>query len=88
MTRTYHPDDDDSLDEWDEGDDDSEDVEVETPCPRCRQLVYLDAVRCPHCGEYISEESSDTPQRSTNAPVWVTLTAIALVLIILFGWIL
>ncbi len=84
MTRDYEPED-DSIDE---PDDDDEDVEVETPCPRCRQLVYLDAVRCPHCGEYISEESQDLPQRVSNVPVWVTLTAIGLLLIILFGWVL
>jgi predicted amidophosphoribosyltransferase len=87
MTREYDPND-DSLDEWDAGDDDSEDVEVEAPCPRCRQLVYLDAVRCPHCGEYMADEAAERPARVSNVPVWVTLTAIGMLLIILFAWIL
>jgi predicted nucleic acid-binding Zn ribbon protein len=35
--------------------DDDEEPDI-IPCPRCRKAVLEDAVRCHHCGEYLSQE--------------------------------
>ena len=66
--------DDDAMDEgdWDAGDWDDQDDEATTPCPYCRREIYEDSVRCPHCGEYISEEDSP-PSRK---PWWIIVGAL------------
>jgi hypothetical protein len=61
--------------EWNEEEweiDDSDDgVDGETeptiPCPYCRREIHEDSPRCPHCGQYISEE--DAPP--TRKPWWI-----------------
>jgi predicted nucleic acid-binding Zn ribbon protein len=53
-----------------------------TPCPYCGKPIYEDAVRCPHCENYLSRE--DAPPR--RHPLWIALGAIA-VLAIVMMWI-
>jgi predicted nucleic acid-binding Zn ribbon protein len=51
------------------------------PCPYCREPIYEDAVRCPHCGNYLSRE--DAPLRR---PVWMIVGAlICLVIAVLWA---
>lgn len=41
--------------DWDEDGWSSDDDEAEVcACPNCGADVYEDAVRCPHCGEYVT----------------------------------
>jgi hypothetical protein len=78
---TWPPDEDwepDAEDEPDEADD-----EPTVSCPYCQREIHEDSPRCPHCGNYISEE--DAPPR--RRPKWIVITAlICLALVIL--WIL
>jgi hypothetical protein len=63
-----------ASDDWDEGCDcgghesdygDEDDSTI--PCPYCGKEMYEDSPRCPHCGQYISDE--DTPPNRT--PWWI-----------------
>jgi len=81
--------DDDAMDEGDWAEDDfdaddwdDQDDEATTPCPYCRREIFEDSVRCPHCGEYISEEDSP-PSRK---PWWIVLGAL-LCLFAIWQWI-
>jgi hypothetical protein len=71
------------MPDWDEPEDgDGPEGETETvPCPSCRQPVYEEAQRCPHCGNYISEE--DAPGR---LPGWMIL-GVLVCLGVVVGWI-
>ena len=60
--------------------DDDEDVTI--PCPYCRRPIYEDSQRCPHCGNYISEEDA-APRRK---PWWIIVGTVA-VLYIVYRWI-
>lgn len=69
----------------DEGDDD-EPYEADGddgstgPCPYCGADIYDDAVRCPVCERYLSDEERTT----TNQSTWVVITA--LLLLAAFLW--
>ncbi len=82
----HWPEDEQDLDENDdpqEADMDPEDDEEAAdtrPCPRCREQVYEDSVRCPYCGEYMTEE-----QPSRNRPTWFIIAAV-LALLALGAW--
>jgi hypothetical protein len=79
--------DDDAYEEGDEdGFDHLDDEADETvPCPHCREPVYEDAERCPHCGQYLSRE--DAPRRTLR---WRALEVVIAVLTILavLAWVL
>jgi predicted nucleic acid-binding Zn ribbon protein len=66
-------------DDWDDADDESDTV----PCRSCGEDIYEDAVRCPHCGNYLSDE--DAPPR--RHPWWIVIGALA-VLAIVAAWVL
>ena len=53
------------------------------PCPYCGRSIYDESIRCPHCGNYLSEE--DAPRKAK--PLWLILTALACLLAVL-TWIL
>jgi hypothetical protein len=68
---------------WDDGDfENGEDAEPTIPCPNCQQEMYEDSPRCPHCGEYVSEESFPAAQK----PWWIIL-GVVLCLIVIAIWI-
>ena len=69
-------------DEWNDEDDGQGDGDTTTPCPYCRRPIYEDSLRCPHCGNYISEE--DAP--AARKPWWIILGAV-LVLYVVYRWI-
>jgi len=68
-------------DHWEDDDQDGEEETTE-PCPYCRRPIYDDAPRCPHCGNYLSDE--DAP--SSAKPWWIYLGAV-LVLYVVYRWI-
>jgi hypothetical protein len=68
--------------DWDDDwGDDSDDNSIS--CPYCERPIYEDSERCPHCGQYITEE--DAP--SKPKPLWVILGALACLLVVVV-WIL
>lgn len=73
MARFHEPPDDDE----DDLDSDEDDVDT-VPCAHCGKGMYEDSERCPHCGNYASEE--DAPSRT---PTWIVVTAIICLLIAL-----
>jgi predicted nucleic acid-binding Zn ribbon protein len=58
------------------------DEDTTIPCPYCRRPIYEDSQRCPHCGNYISEE--DAP--AARKPWWIIVGAL-LVLYVVYRWI-
>jgi uncharacterized paraquat-inducible protein A len=69
----------DNEEDW-EADDEDDDETV--PCPQCQEPVHEQAERCPHCGEYLSEE--DAPPQ--YKPWWIYV-GVAICLLIMFLWI-
>ncbi len=65
----------DDEDDWDD------DEDATQPCPYCRRDIHEDAVRCPYCENYLSQEDAPGRQRST----WVVVLAI-LCLVVAVGW--
>ena len=62
--------------------DDDEDEETTIPCPYCRRPIYEDSLRCPHCGNYISDEDTAAARK----PWWIVLGAL-LVFYVVYRWI-
>lgn len=75
-------DDPEEPDEADRDPDGEEGVDL-IECPHCGEEVYEYAQQCPKCGKYFSEERR---RARTNQPIWVVLTAAALLMAILWGW--
>src|SRR5262245_15023384 len=82
----------DYNDEWDEefgGDEDgfdasnNGDVEPAIPCPYCHKQIHEDAPRCPHCGNYVSEEDAPPGRK----PWWIIVGTLAC-LYAVYRWIL
>jgi predicted nucleic acid-binding Zn ribbon protein len=69
------------MDEDDE-DDGQDDGDTTIPCPYCRRPIYEDSQRCPHCGNFISEE--DAP--AARKPWWIIVGAL-LALYAVYRWI-
>lgn len=70
-------------DEFEDGSGDDDDSFDTVPCPYCRQPIHEDAVRCPHCENYIS--AVDAP-RFTFRPWWIIL-GVVLCLAIVYVWV-
>jgi hypothetical protein len=64
-------------DDWDDEDEDST-----VPCPYCRQEIHEDSPRCPHCGNYISEEDAVPAHK----PWWI-IVGVLLCLYAVWRWI-
>lgn len=56
--------------------------EATDECPCCGELIYNDAVRCPECGGYLSEE--DAPAR--RKPAWM-IAGVVICLVIVLLWV-
>src|SRR5262245_43196254 len=70
---------DDDLDDSEYPDEPDDDDSAETiPCPYCREPVYEEAQRCPHCGSYVS--TKDTPSRR---PWWLIVGVVACLAVVL-----
>ena len=59
-----------------------EDGEPTIPCPYCHEEMLEDSPRCPHCGEYISEETLPAGRK----PWWIII-GVVLCLIVIAIWI-
>jgi hypothetical protein len=70
-----------SHDDEDEWRDDGDELGM-IDCPNCREEVYEETERCPHCGHYLTQEE-DTPGRQ---PWWIIVGAVACLAVAL-GWI-
>ena len=70
-------------DAWNDDEDQAEgDEDTTTLCPYCRRLIYEDSQRCPHCGNYISEEDAPVARK----PWWIIVGAL-LGLYVVYRWI-
>jgi len=78
--KTDDRDDDFDDDEFEEGSDDNDDSFDTIPCPYCRQQIHEDAVRCPHCENYIS--AVDAP-RLKPQPWWMIVGVVVCLVIVL-----
>jgi hypothetical protein len=79
MSRRADDDLDDDADDWESDSDDASTI----PCPYCQREIYEDSPRCPHCGQYISED--DIPSRPK--PWWIIL-GVLLCLLAMWFWVL
>lgn len=69
--------DDFESDSWEENDDESTIL-----CPYCRCEIFEDSPRCPHCGEYISDEDFSLRRK----PWWIIL-GVLLCLLVIWVWV-
>lgn len=63
-------------------DTDEDDDEPTVLCAYCRQQIHEEALQCPHCGNYQSDE--DTP--IVRKPWWIIIGTLAC-LFVIYGWI-
>lgn len=78
------PRDDDDLSDDDDDEpryDDDGDDDPTMPCPYCGADLYDDAVRCPTCERYLSDEE----RTATDQKSWVVATALILLAAILWA---
>lgn len=62
--------------EYPEPDDYDDDESTETiQCPECRDWVYVEAVTCPSCGFFFTDQS----RRSQERPQWWTWVIILII---------
>ncbi|RLS32009.1 MAG: hypothetical protein DWH79_08960 [Planctomycetota bacterium] len=80
MPRPPHDDTFDTDDNFDDGGDGAGDSAADSgdeptvPCPWCREEIFEDAVQCPACGKYLSDEDAPPPRK----PWWVVAVAVLL----------
>jgi hypothetical protein len=82
MPTTTFDDDGDDEDWYDDGDDQDDES---APCPECGETVYAMSGRCPACGYWVTDEDSSALWKSESRPTWVKLTAVVLVVALLYG---
>lgn len=63
---------------WDDDDGDSDPT---MPCPYCGADIYDDAIYCPACDRYLSDEERTT----TNQKPWIIVTAVVLLAVFLWA---
>jgi hypothetical protein len=63
--------DDDGSDEFDVDSDGADSSDDLMECPYCREPIYEDAQRCPHCEKYLSREDA-----LTRTPVWILVCGV------------
>ena len=59
-----------------------DDEAATVPCPYCRHEIHEESERCPHCGNYISEE--DPPP--SRKPWWIVI-GVVVCLYLVYLWI-
>jgi hypothetical protein len=52
------------------------------PCPYCKREIHEESQRCPHCGNYISDEDAPPARK----PWWIIIGAL-LVFYIIYRWV-
>jgi predicted nucleic acid-binding Zn ribbon protein len=59
----------------------NDEEEATFPCPYCKHPIHEESQRCPHCGNYISEEDAPPARK----PWWIIVGAL-LVLYVVYRW--
>lgn len=59
-----------------------DDDDATLPCPYCKSEIYEDAVQCPRCGQYISDE--DAP---AAAKPWWIIAGVLAALFAVYCWV-
>jgi hypothetical protein len=74
----------DDEDDWhaDEDDADLTEEAATIACPYCRRHIHEDSPRCPHCGNYLSDE--DAPARPKP---WWMIIGVLVCLFLVYLWI-
>jgi hypothetical protein len=62
--------------------DSSSEEEPTVPCPYCREEIHEDSPRCPHCGNYVSQEDAPAGRRP-----WWLIIGVAACLYAVYRWI-
>jgi len=78
---TQFDDDDRELPDPSDMDPEDDEVDVGDPCPNCKKIVYEDAERCPHCGQYIAREDA-----AEGKPPWILVGAAVCLLVVILVW--
>ncbi len=59
-----------------------DDEEPTIPCPSCGKEMHEDSPRCPHCGNYRSEEDAPPARKS-----WWIVIGVLICLYLVYRWI-
>lgn len=56
-------------------------------CANCKRLIYHDAEQCTYCGHYVllDDEFPEDDRAKPSRPPWVVLTAVVLLVLIIWG---
>jgi len=74
-----YDDEDEELEPWEyPGEEDEADSDDTVTCPYCRKEVYMDAVRCPSCGNYLSREDAPPSRQAW----WIILGALCVLAVV------
>jgi len=79
--KEFYDDRDDHFDDIEDSEDDDESFDT-VACPYCTQQIHEDAVRCPHCENYIS--TLDGPR--LKAQPWWIMVGVVICLVIVLIW--
>lgn len=77
-------DDDDDECWYDDDSDEPDDIEW-APCPECGETVHVITGKCPSCGYWFSAADRRTMRANDSKPIWLKITAVALLLALLVG---
>ena len=84
----FRHDDNDDLDDREfpepDGEEEAQATVDTVPCPFCKQPVYDNAERCPHCRNYLFYEGAQPGEK----PWWFILGVIDCLLVVVYVWIL